>query len=183
VAAAFPLPDVGGLPPQAPAGSEPASGQGGRNVTLPLQTERLERELLGLGLTAQRLADGAWYVNLRREVPFDRNSSEVKPESRAFLDQLAELLRRQEGLVFAVVGRTDDSGTREHNALLARRRAEAVASHLRLQGVSADVLRAEGQRDPDGAQPAMGTPPADLRRIDLYITRNLSADRRTAARP
>ena len=182
-AATFPLPDVGdpGNQDRAASGQAPTPSVAG--VALRPQTDRLERELVGLGLSAQRLDDGTLLLNLRRQVPFGRNTYEVRPESRTFLDQLAAVLRREQGLVVEVIGHTDESGTREYNSLLARRRAETVTAYLRLQGVPADALRAQGPRGSEPEPPEQRASPAELRRIDLYITRTPSADSRTAARP
>jgi outer membrane protein OmpA-like peptidoglycan-associated protein len=130
-----------------------------------------ERELARLGVSLSRLADGTVHVNLRRQVPFDFNSAEVRPESRPFLDRLAEALRRLDGFVVRVVGLTDDSGTRDYNAQLSRRRAEAVAAYLRQQGVPADRLRAEGRGvgEPTAEIGGIADGGADRRRIELYI--------------
>jgi outer membrane protein OmpA-like peptidoglycan-associated protein len=130
-----------------------------------------ERELARLGVSLNRLADGTVHVNLRRQVPFDFNSAEVRPESRAFLDRLAEALRRLDGFVVRVVGHTDDAGSRDYNAQLSRRRAEAVATYLRQQGVPADRLRAEGRGvgEPAAEVSGIADSGADRRRIELYI--------------
>jgi len=113
-------------------------------------------------------------VDLRRLVPFDFNSAEVRPESRPFLDRLAELIRRLDGFVVQVVGHTDDSGPRDYNVQLSRRRAEAVTAYLKQQGVPGSRLRAEGR---GGSEPAAEVSdlsdggPADQRRIELFINR------------
>jgi outer membrane protein OmpA-like peptidoglycan-associated protein len=134
----------------------------------------LEEDLAHLGLRLRRLADGTLHVNLRRLVPFEFNSADVKPESRPFLDRLADVLRRLDGFVVQVVGHTDDSGPRDYNAQLSRRRAEAVTSYLRQQGVPGTRLRAEGR----GASEPMtevsdleDAGPSDQRRIELFINR------------
>ena len=137
-------------------------------------TANAEHELAGLGVSVRLLPDGTVHVNLRRQVPFDTNSAEVRPESRPFLDRLAEVLSRLEGFVVRVVGHTDDSGPRDYNAQLSRRRAEAVAAYLRQQGVPGERLRAEGRSavEPSPELHGVADGGADRRRIDLLIQRS-----------
>ena len=136
--------------------------------------DAVEEDLAHLGLPLRRLANGTLHVNLRRLVPFEFNSAEVKSESRPFLDRLADVLRRLDGFVVQIVGHTDDSGPRDYNAQLSRRRAEAVTGYLRQQGVPGTRLRAEGR----GASEPMtevsdldDAGPSDQRRIELFINR------------
>ncbi len=163
-------------PPQDPAPSAVAPAAGPEAAPARLaDTAREqggpERELARLGLYSRRLTDGTVHVNLRRLVPFDFNSADVRPESRPFLDRLAEVLRQLDGFVVRIVGLTDDSGTRDYNAQLSRRRAEAVAAYLRQQGVPADRLRAEGRGagEPPAEVSGIADGGADRRRIELYI--------------
>jgi putative secretion ATPase (PEP-CTERM system associated) len=132
-----------------------------------------EHELAPLGVSVRLLPDGTVHVNLRRQVPFDTNSAEVRPESRPFLDRLAAVLSRLDGFVVRVVGHTDDSGPRDYNVQLSRRRAEAVASYLRQQGVPTERLRAEGRSagEPTLELEGVADGGPDRRRIDLLIQR------------
>ena len=116
-------------------------------------------------------------MNLRRQVPFDTNSAEVRPESRPFLDRLAAVLSRLDGFVVRVVGHTDDSGPRDYNVQLSRRRAEAVASYLRQQGVPTERLRAEGRSagEPTLELEGVADGGPDRRRIDLLIQRTANS--------
>jgi putative secretion ATPase (PEP-CTERM system associated) len=180
VAIPYPLPDLARTAAPAPAGTQPAPALS--PAPPPDRSGPLERELLALGLAPRRLDDGTLYVNLRRQVPFERNSFEVGLDARAFLEELASVLRDQEDCLVEVVGHTDDSGTREHNATLARRRAEAVTGYLRQQGVPDGVLRARSPRDPEVVRTEPGEPPADLRRVDLYLSPDVR-DTRTALGP
>jgi outer membrane protein OmpA-like peptidoglycan-associated protein len=61
---------------------------------------------------------------------FDTNKSVVKPESKATLDQIAQLLRQQPKLALSLVGHTDNVGGAEANLKLSKRRADAVANAL-----------------------------------------------------
>lgn len=61
---------------------------------------------------------------------FDTDKSEVKPESKPTLDEIAKLLRNNSSLELVVVGHTDNQGTLEYNMDLSKRRAKAVADVL-----------------------------------------------------
>lgn len=61
---------------------------------------------------------------------FDTNKAEIKPESKAALDEIAKLLKQEPGLKLHVVGHTDNVGGYESNMALSKRRAEAVVATL-----------------------------------------------------
>jgi outer membrane protein OmpA-like peptidoglycan-associated protein len=61
---------------------------------------------------------------------FDTNRTEIKPESRPTLEQIADLLKREPNLKILVVGHTDNVGDFESNRNLSQRRAESVVNAL-----------------------------------------------------
>lgn len=61
---------------------------------------------------------------------FDTGKADVKPESKASLDQIGELLRQRPELKLHVVGHTDNVGGFESNTALSKRRAESVVTAL-----------------------------------------------------
>jgi OmpA-OmpF porin, OOP family len=61
---------------------------------------------------------------------FDTNKADLKPESKAALDEIAKLLKAEPGLRLHVVGHTDNAGGLEFNLGLSKRRADAVAAAL-----------------------------------------------------
>jgi OmpA-OmpF porin, OOP family len=63
-------------------------------------------------------------------VYFDTGKSEVKPESKAQLDEMAKLLSSNAAMRVFVVGHTDNQGTLEVNLALSRARAQAVIDAL-----------------------------------------------------
>jgi outer membrane protein OmpA-like peptidoglycan-associated protein len=63
-------------------------------------------------------------------VYFDTDKAEVKPASKAALDEMAKLLKAQPALKVYVVGHTDSQGGLAHNLELSQRRAEAVVKAL-----------------------------------------------------
>jgi OmpA-OmpF porin, OOP family len=76
---------------------------------------------------------------------FDTDKTEVKPESRPTLEQIAKLLASQVSLNVFIVGHTDNQGPYAYNLDLSRRRAEAIAAELvKNYAVSAPRLRTAG---------------------------------------
>ncbi|MBW3469932.1 OmpA family protein [Arthrospiribacter ruber] len=61
---------------------------------------------------------------------FDTDKSEIKPESKETLEQMAKYLDANPQVNVFIVGHTDNSGSYEHNLNLSERRAEAVVQNL-----------------------------------------------------
>ncbi len=82
------------------------------------------------------------------EVPgifFDSNKSEIKPESKPALEEVAKLLKANPSLRVWVVGHTDSVGGMEPNQKLSEARAGAVVKTLVTeQGISAVRLKGYG---------------------------------------
>ncbi|WP_051202865.1 OmpA family protein [Desulfovibrio aminophilus] len=78
-------------------------------------------------------------------VLFDFDRSEVKPESRPQLEEMAKLLKAKPGLKVYIVGHTDNQGGLDYNLKLSHRRAEAVAAALAKDfGVASGRMSAKG---------------------------------------
>ncbi|MBI4913720.1 MAG: OmpA family protein [Acidobacteria bacterium] len=76
---------------------------------------------------------------------FETNKSEVKPDSKPALEEIAKLLKTDPALKLKVVGHTDMSGSVESNMKLSQARAEAVVQVLVSQhGVAASRLKGYG---------------------------------------
>ncbi len=67
---------------------------------------------------------------------FDTNKSELRPESVAYLNGLAEFLKAHPNYDVVLEGHTDNSASNEYNLALAERRAKAVQAYLGQRGVS-----------------------------------------------
>jgi len=80
------------------------------------------------------------------EVPgilFDFNKSDVKPESKPALDEVAKMLSANGSMQVWVVGHTDNVGTLEANMKLSEARAAAVAKFL-VANYGINVARLKG---------------------------------------
>jgi outer membrane protein OmpA-like peptidoglycan-associated protein len=78
-------------------------------------------------------------------IHFDTNKSEVKPESKPALEEIAKLLKQDPGLRLKVVGHTDMSGSLEANMRLSQARGEAVVqAQVSQYGIAASRLKGYG---------------------------------------
>jgi outer membrane protein OmpA-like peptidoglycan-associated protein len=76
---------------------------------------------------------------------FDTDKTDVKPESRPTLGEIAALMKQDTQIALIVVGHTDSQGTIEYNLDLSRRRAEAVVAALATDfGIARNRLDARG---------------------------------------
>lgn len=89
----------------------------------------------------QDLGDGP--ISLQG-VKFPYDSAELTDESRAILDQVAVVLKRQADVVHEVAGHTDSQGNPAYNMWLSQKRAESVRRYLISRGVDAGRLKARG---------------------------------------
>lgn len=82
-----------------------------------------------------------------RNVFFDFNKAELKPESRVELDKLVQLLKQNPSLKAEISGHTDNTGSREYNMSLSQQRAESVVRYLVEKGIDKNRLTARGYGD------------------------------------
>jgi OOP family OmpA-OmpF porin len=79
-----------------------------------------------------------------RNILFDFDKSNIKPESYPILDEVTEYLKSYPDLKMEVQGHTDSKGTAEYNLKLSDRRAASVKKYLVDKGVEADRLETKG---------------------------------------
>lgn len=63
-------------------------------------------------------------------IHFDFDKSDIKPESKPQIDEVAKVLTANPALKLRVTGYTDGKGSAEHNQALSRRRADAIVAAL-----------------------------------------------------
>ncbi len=76
---------------------------------------------------------------------FDTGKADIKPESRAQLDEMAKLLQGQATLKAYIVGHTDNAGALEANLQLSQQRAQAVVAALTAAPYRIDAKRLQGR--------------------------------------
>ncbi len=80
----------------------------------------------------------ALYIN------FDTGKATIRPDSQPVIDQVAEMLQTNAGLMLSVEGHTDSVGTPASNKILSENRAKAVVAALVAKGIDAKRLTAVG---------------------------------------
>ncbi|TPW19607.1 MAG: peptidoglycan-associated lipoprotein [Elusimicrobia bacterium] len=83
----------------------------------------------------------------RKDIPpisFELNKAVLKPEAKAALDFVADVMLKHPDLKLMVFGHTCDLGSDEYNLWLSQKRAEAVKDYLVEIGVMGEFVRAKG---------------------------------------
>lgn len=100
-----------------------------------VRVDLLERKAMEQKMVTVKAEEMAQSINTNGRVAlyglyFDSGKADVKPESKATLDQIAKLLTSTPAMKLLVVGHTDNVGEFGWNMDLSKRRAEAVAAAL-----------------------------------------------------
>ena len=77
-----------------------------------------------------------------RSVYYDFDKSDLRAESRALIEANARYLREHPAAKVRIEGNADERGSAEYNLALGQRRAEVVASTLKLLGIPESRLEA-----------------------------------------
>jgi OOP family OmpA-OmpF porin len=78
------------------------------------------------------------------KIYFETNSDKLKLISNSQLDDLAQILKRYEGVNLTIEGHTDSDGDDAYNQSLSQKRTNSVKNYLISKGVSEDRLTAIG---------------------------------------
>ena len=121
-----------------------------------------------IDIPLQPLATGA--VAVLKNIFFDPNRYDLKPESGAELDEVVQLLKDNPTLKIQINGHTDNSGKPTDNIKLSEDRARSVTTYLVAKGIAPARLSSKGWGD---TQPISGntTPEgrARNRRTELKV--------------
>lgn len=79
-----------------------------------------------------------------KNVFFDVNKAEVKPESMIELDKVVQLLKDNPSIKIEIDGHTDNVGKPADNLTLSNNRAKAVINYFLYKGITADRLSSKG---------------------------------------
>jgi OOP family OmpA-OmpF porin len=81
---------------------------------------------------------------------FDYAKAEIRPEYKAFLLEMVEIIDGHSDLRIKVVGNTDSDGSDKYNERLSMQRAKSIISFFVANGLSADriVLEFNGEKKP-----------------------------------
>jgi OOP family OmpA-OmpF porin len=84
---------------------------------------------------------GCWVL---RNLHFDLDKSEIKPESYPVLDEAVKVLKENPGLRVEIEGHTDSQGSAAYNQGLSERRADAVMRYMTGKGIDSSRLSTKG---------------------------------------
>jgi len=109
-----------------------------KEVVAPVEVEEVEQAAMADADVVDTMAEEMSELSLPEVnvIYFDFDKSTIRSEFRAVLDLHAEYLSANENANVILEGHADERGTREYNLALGERRAAAVASYLKLRGVS-----------------------------------------------
>ncbi len=105
-----------------------------------LEVAAMEQEVTADKMYDALAKDGfmALYIN------FDTGKSDIKPESRPIVEEIASLLKGHGDLRIGIEGHTDNVGTPQGNKTLSEARAKAVLAAVVAAGVDASRMTAVG---------------------------------------
>ena len=75
---------------------------------------------------------------------YDFDKATLRPESKAALDEMAQMLRDNPNVTIEMGAHTDRKGSDEYNIRLSERRAQSVIDYLIAAGIAADRLSPKG---------------------------------------
>lgn len=108
-----------------------------------------------------------------RNFEFDFNSTQIKGNSKGYLDHLASLLAEYPELIVTITGHTDNVGNSNDNLKLSQKRASVVKDYLIERGIAEDRVNAEGKGE---SEPLFSNETeierAKNRRVDFKIMDN-----------
>ena len=107
------------------------------------QERDLRRQTAGTGVDVIRQGDDL-LLRMPSGITFDYDRSDIKPEFRATLDEVAQTLNAYNQTFIDVLGHTDSTGSYEYNQGLSERRARSVADYLSARGVSPARMATRG---------------------------------------
>ena len=118
----------------------------------------------------EKLPQNVLRVTMTEQTAFDVDSAEIKSRFYSSMDKIATVLVRYGKTELTIVGHTDSTGSAQHNQSLSERRAQAVESYFRQQGVISQRLESQGQGE---RTPRASNATAEgrqlNRRVEIYI--------------
>ncbi len=131
--------------------------------------DRQQKELEKIAET-QRTEQGL-ITKLKSDILFDSGKSDLKPQAKQNISQLAAIIKKYPENVLTVKGYTDSTGSDKVNVPLSERRAQAVKAELIASGVPAATVSSLGLGSANLVDP--GTTKESLsknRRVEIEIT-------------
>ena len=120
-----------------------ALGGAGAGGYMDYQASVLRKELVGSGVQVKEV-DGQIYLIMPGNITFDTNEAFIKKSFQPVIVSIAKVLKEYNKTFIQVNGYTDSTGNDAINNPLSVKRANAVADFLKIQGVAANRIIANG---------------------------------------
>jgi outer membrane protein OmpA-like peptidoglycan-associated protein len=134
------------------------------------QAEEMQRDLDGAKV--ERIGEGI-KVTFTSGILFDVNKSDLRPEAKENITQLAAILNKYPDTNILIEGHTDSDGTEEYNQKLSERRAGSVSYFLAENSVASSRVTTMGYGE---TQPVADNATAEgkqaNRRVEIAIMAN-----------
>lgn len=124
------------------AGVGAAAGLG-TGAYMDVQEQALRRELLNTGVQVKKI-NGQIYLIMPGNITFDSNDANIKPTFQPVLNSIAKVIKEYNKTMVQVNGYTDNTGSAALNNTLSLMRANSVSNYLRINGVDANRIVANG---------------------------------------
>ncbi len=108
-----------------------------------IQARKLRQELLNTGVQVKQ-ADGRIYLIMPSNITFATDSAVFKPAFNPVLDSVAKVIAEYDKTLVQITGYTDNTGSLTYNNQLSLKRADAVATYLKLRNVAANRISVSG---------------------------------------
>jgi outer membrane protein OmpA-like peptidoglycan-associated protein len=99
------------------------------------QERKLREQMRNSGVGVTRTAENEITLNMPSDITFDVDRSDIKPQFRTTLANVAQTLREYPSTTVDVAGHADSTGSDDYNQALSQRRADSVARALIDNGV------------------------------------------------
>lgn len=120
-----------------------AAAGGGIGAYMDRQEAQLRDSMQGTGIEVDRRGDDI-VLNMPSSVTFGFDSSELTPNARTALNDVATVLTQYPETRVNIAGHTDSTGAADYNQQLSERRASAVGNYLAQSGVQGARLSTMG---------------------------------------
>ncbi len=124
------------------AGVGAAAGAGAGGY-MDVQAQKLRRELLNTDVQVKEI-NGQIYLIMPGNITFDSNEATIKAGFQPVLNSIAKVIKEYNKTMVQVNGYTDSTGNAAINNSLSLMRANSVSNYLRIKGVDANRIVANG---------------------------------------
>ena len=115
----------------------------GTGAYMDVQEQALRRELLNTGVQVKKI-NGQIYLIMPGNITFDSNDANIKASFQPVLNSIAKVIKEYNKTMVQVNGYTDSTGGAALNNSLSLMRANSVSNYLRIKGVEANRIVANG---------------------------------------